>query len=76
MAGALTALEGRATAHGPIRGPVTAAPVADGRALLVSVPLAGNGVDAVSDHALLTLRDHVLPRTLGQVRGISYRGSW
>ena len=72
VAGALTALEGRATAHGPIRGPITAAPVADGRALLVSVPLAGNGVDAVSDHALLTLRDRVLPRTLGQVRGISY----
>jgi len=56
VAGALTALEGRATAHGPIQGPITAAPVADGRALLVSVPLAGNGVDAVSDHALLTLR--------------------
>jgi RND superfamily putative drug exporter len=72
MAGALTALEGRATAHGPIQGPITAAPVADGRALLVSVPLAGNGVDAVSDHALLTLRDRVLPRTLGQVPGISY----
>jgi RND superfamily putative drug exporter len=72
VAGALTALEGRATARGPIRGPITAAPVADGRALLVSVPLAGNGVDAVSDHALLALRDHLLPQTLGQVRGISY----
>jgi putative drug exporter of the RND superfamily len=72
VAGALTALEGRATARGPIRGPITAAPVADGRALLVSVPLAGNGVNAVSDHALLALRDRVLPRTLGRVRGISY----
>jgi RND superfamily putative drug exporter len=47
-------------------------PVADGRALIVRVPLAGDGSDAVSSSALLTLRDQVLPDTLGQVGGVSY----
>ena len=44
-----------ATASGPIRGPIRAQAVAHGRAVLVSIPLAGNGTDAVSDHALLDL---------------------
>ncbi len=69
---ALGALRARASARGPIRGPVTAVPVAGGRALLVDVPLAGSGTDRVSDDALVALRDRVLPRTLGQVGGISY----
>ena len=62
----------RVSADGPIRGPVTATPVAGGRALIVNVPLAGNGADARSDNALLELRNRVLPATLGQVHGISY----
>jgi putative drug exporter of the RND superfamily len=61
-----------ASAHGPIRQPVTAAPAAGGRAVLVSVPLAGNGSNGTSNAALLTLRNHVLPRTLGQVPGLTY----
>ena len=56
---------------GPIREPVTATAVADGRALVVSVPLAGNGGDAASYNALDTLRDRILPETLGQA-GVSY----
>jgi RND superfamily putative drug exporter len=70
--GAVRALERSASAHGPIRPPVTAAPAAGGRALLVSVPLAGNGTDASSNSALLTLRNDALPSTLGKVGGISY----
>ncbi len=62
----------RVSADGPIRGPVTATPVADGRALIVNVPLAGNGTDTRSNNALLELRNRVLPATLGQVHGISY----
>ena len=57
---------------GPIRGPVTAAFVAHGRGLIVNVPLAGNGSDTASTNALLTLRDQVLPATLGRVNGLSY----
>ena len=50
---AVIALSHAASAHGPIRPPVTAAPVAGGRALLVNVPLAGNGTNGTSNAALL-----------------------
>jgi RND superfamily putative drug exporter len=46
--------------------------VAGGRALIAAVPLAGNGSDPVSSAALLTLRDQVLPATIGRVGGVSY----
>jgi len=69
---AIAALEARASASGPIREPVTATPVAGGRALIVNVTLAGNGTDTASGNALLTLRDRVLPATLGRVGGVSY----
>jgi putative drug exporter of the RND superfamily len=69
---ALVALEHSATARGAIRPPVTAGAVAGGRALVVNVPLAGNGENSVSDQALLDLRGRVLPATLGQVPGLSY----
>jgi putative drug exporter of the RND superfamily len=68
----LTALEDRASARGPLREPVTVTPVAHGRALIVLVPLAGNGSDSVTGAALLTLRDQVLPGTLGRVAGVNY----
>jgi putative drug exporter of the RND superfamily len=70
---ALTALNGAAAAsHGVIREPITAASFAGGHVVVVSVPLAGNTADAASNSALITLRDHVLPATLGKVPGISY----
>ena len=72
VAAAVAALRGAASGTGPVRQPVTAAYVAGGRALVVSVPLQGNGTDAGSDAALLDLRNHLLPGTLGDVRGISY----
>src|SRR3984885_6794550 len=52
-------------------GAVSAEPVAHGRALLVNVPLAGNGTDARSDRSLLSLRDKILPGTGGQVSGLA-----
>ncbi len=55
-----------------IRPPATSALVAGGRALVIDVPLAGDGTDSASNSALLKLRDQVLPATLGQVSGISY----
>jgi len=72
VAHALAVLERKASATGPIRTPVTAAFVAHGRGLIVNVPLAGNGSDNASTNALLTLRDQVLPATLGTVNGLSY----
>ena len=38
----------------------------------VQIPLAGNGDDKASLAALTTLRDVVLPRTLGKVAGVEY----
>jgi putative drug exporter of the RND superfamily len=75
MRDAVVALQARAAADGPggpIHAPVTATPVGGGRGLVLGVPLAGNGGDAASTAALVTLRDQVLPATLGRVGGISY----
>jgi RND superfamily putative drug exporter len=72
MHDALAALQARAAHGGPIHAPVTATPVARGRGLVIGVPLAGNGGDAASTAALLTLRDRILPATLGKVGGVSY----
>jgi len=72
MTAAIGRLERTASATGPIRTPVTAASVAGGRALIVDVPLAGNGSDARSTAALLSLRERILPDTIGKVSGVSY----
>lgn len=72
MQAAVTALARTASASGPVRAPVTAVSVADGRALIVDVPLGGNGTDARSDAALASLRERILPETLGKVSGVSY----
>ncbi len=71
MHDALAALRDRVARGGPGL-KVTATPVASGRGLIIGVPLAGNGGDAASSAALLTLRDRILPATLGRVGGISY----
>ncbi|MGH3231400.1 MAG: MMPL family transporter, partial [Streptosporangiaceae bacterium] len=71
VTGAITELDRLAAAGGPIREPVTASVVAGGRALIVSVPLAGNGGDTASYNALQTLRGQLLPETLGRA-GVSY----
>jgi putative drug exporter of the RND superfamily len=72
MRDAVAALQVRAAHGGPIHPQITAIPVAGGRGLVIGVPLAGNGGDAASTAALLTLRDRILPATLGKVGGISY----
>ncbi|WP_229695292.1 MMPL family transporter [Streptomyces lacrimifluminis] len=43
-----------------------------GNALVVKVPLAGSGTDKTSNAALETLREDLLPPTLGKVDGIEY----
>ncbi len=72
MRHAVTELRAAATPAGQIRGPVTAGFVAGRRALVLQVPLAGNGANAVSDRALVSLQDKVLPATVGRVSGASF----
>src|SRR6185437_16191181 len=54
------------------RGPITAQAVGGGRGIVIQVPLAGDGTDARSVAALTTLRDRVLPATIGRAPGVSY----
>jgi RND superfamily putative drug exporter len=76
MTRALSKLSTLAADGGAIHGPITALPVGAGRGELISVPLAGassgNSSGATATHALLALRNQVLPATLGHVHGISY----
>ena len=58
--------------QGAIHEPVTATVIGGGRALVVTVPLAGNGTNTASDNALATLRNQILPATFGKVPGVSY----
>ncbi len=61
-----------AASHGALREPITTAMFGHGQVLVVSVPLAGDGTDGVSNNALAALRDHALPAAFGKVPGISY----
>jgi putative drug exporter of the RND superfamily len=73
VAGALTALRAAAaTSGGALREPITTTLTDHSQVLIITVPLAGDGTGPASMHALGTLRDHVLPATLGKVSGISY----
>jgi RND superfamily putative drug exporter len=66
------AVKGAGEVGGAIHDPVTTTVIGGGRALVVAVPLAGNGTDTASDDALLTLRNQLLPDTVGKVPGVSY----
>jgi len=66
------AVKGAGEVGGAIHDPVTTTVIGGGRALVVDVPLAGNGTDTASDNALLTLRNQLLPDTVGKVPGASY----
>jgi RND superfamily putative drug exporter len=73
MSQAITALRDQAQhSHGAIGEPITTDSLAGGTVLVVNVPLAGDGANTTSVHALGTLRTDILPATLGKVPGISY----
>jgi RND superfamily putative drug exporter len=67
---ALADLRGKAVATGQMFEPVTTQVNADGTVAKMHVPLAGNGTDAASNAALATLRDDVIPVTVGAVDGV------
>jgi putative drug exporter of the RND superfamily len=68
----IAALQADARTGGAIHGPVRATAVAHGKALVIEVPLAGNGTSTQSDSALLTLENKILPATIGKVGGASF----
>ncbi|WP_405612466.1 MMPL family transporter [Streptomyces sp. NBC_01508] len=59
--------EQAARSDGALREPITTVPVGD--ALVVRVPLAGDGTDPESGRALEFLRERAVPATVGAVRG-------
>ena len=69
---AVADLEQRALASGKALRPIHVDVAPNGQALQVAIPLVGKGTDGVSNDALATLRDDVLPATLGTVDGIEY----
>jgi RND superfamily putative drug exporter len=69
---ALAELRADSRTSSAISGPVSASFVAGGRALVIQVPLAGNGTSTASTDALLTLENRILPATVGTVPGASF----
>ncbi len=65
-------LRTRALASGAGLEPIDVEVAPGGKALTVEVPLVGKGTDGASIDALATLREDVIPATLGTVDGIEY----
>jgi uncharacterized membrane protein YdfJ with MMPL/SSD domain len=69
---AIAELERRALASGQMNSPIDVETNRAGTVATVDIPLDGNGTDSVSKAALSTLRDELLPQTLGKVAGVEY----
>ena len=65
-------LKRQALASGEMLEPIDVDRSPDGSTFQVSIPLAGEGTDAVSDHALATLRNEIIPATIGTLPGADY----
>jgi uncharacterized membrane protein YdfJ with MMPL/SSD domain len=65
-------LEARAAASGLGYGAVHVDTNRAHTAAEISIPLPGSGTDGKSTHALLTLRNQILPATIGRVSGATY----
>jgi RND superfamily putative drug exporter len=68
----IEALKARAAASGEGYGALSVETNAAHTVSRLSLPLPGNGVDAVSTKALLILRNQLLPPTIGAVQGTTY----
>jgi uncharacterized membrane protein YdfJ with MMPL/SSD domain len=69
---AIRELRREALATGQMNAPINVDVSRDGTVAKVEVPLVGNGIDDASTAALKTLRDVVLPNTVGKVGGVEY----
>jgi RND superfamily putative drug exporter len=70
VSAAIAKLRSDALAGGQVRQPVQVDVSPDKHVARIALPLAGNGSDARSDQALTSLRDDLIPATLGQVDGV------
>jgi uncharacterized membrane protein YdfJ with MMPL/SSD domain len=66
---AIAALRHDAIASGQFHEPTSVAVNEKGTIALVSLPIAGTGTDSTSNHALTTLRDTIIPATVGKLDG-------
>ena len=71
VAGAIDDLREQALATDLMNGPVDVSVNPDQTVAVISIPMKGNGTDDTSIRALETLRDDLIPSTLGQVDGTS-----
>ncbi len=69
---AIAELRTQALASGQAREPIYVEVAPGGKAVQVLIPLVGEGTDKASSDALTTLRNDVIPATLGTVDGIEY----
>ncbi|MGH3110243.1 MAG: MMPL family transporter, partial [Gaiellaceae bacterium] len=65
-------LRTQALASGQALEPIDVVVAPGGKALRVEIPLVGKGTDDESNTALATLREELVPATLGRVDGIEY----
>jgi RND superfamily putative drug exporter len=72
VATAIADLKRTATATGQMFNPIQVTINRDSTTAEIFIPLAGNGDDAKSLAALATLRNRVLPATLGRLPGVEY----
>ena len=66
----IQAMTDEALASGQMSEPITTDISPDKHVAVVSIPMDGNGTDDVSEAALATLRDDVIPSTIGTVGGV------
>jgi uncharacterized membrane protein YdfJ with MMPL/SSD domain len=69
---AVAELTRNALASGEIKPPIDVETSRDGTVTRVELPLAGSGIDDASNEALATLRNDLLPETLGELDGVEY----
>ena len=69
---AVTELRKRALASGQALEPIHVEVAPTGKAVQIQIPLVGKGTDTGSNAALATLREELIPATLGTVDGIEY----
>ena len=66
----IAALERQALTSGQAGQPIHELASPNGRVLILSIPLVGNGENAASAHALVVLRDQIIPTTVGRLPGV------
>ena len=72
MQRAITELQRRALASGQMKGPINVDVNSAKTVARIDIPLVGKGTDAASNNALRTLRNDIVPATVGKVADAEY----